>query len=236
MVVESDGSYELVLGGERRAHNWLPLGEDTWRILSRHYFEDEVPRAADPNLLIPLEIENLEPVGPPARPDEMSVARGITRVRNYVAGMTIDRPPVPPERMPDFVGFEPNVFPTPIPPGNLGFSAPDSAYSMAPFRLGPDEALVIEGRYPKCRFANVVLFNNSTQTLDYAHRRVSLNRRSTEFRGDGSFRMVIAHRDPGVANWLDTEGRESGHVFWRFFLPEGPIETPRGEVVRLSEL
>lgn len=212
------------------------MGDDTWRIMSRHYFEAETPKAADPNLLIPLEIESLEPAEAPAAPNESSVARGITRVRNYVAGMTIDRPPAPPERMPDFVGFEPNVFPDPVPPGNLGFSAPDSAYSMAPFRLARDEALVVEGRFPKCRFANVVLFNNSMQTLDYAHRRVSLNRTTTRVEADGSFRMVIAHRDPGIPNWLDTEGRETGHVFWRFFLPEGPIETPRGRVVRLSEL
>jgi hypothetical protein len=25
-------------------------------------------------------------------------------------------------------------------------------------------------------------------------------------------------------------------VFWRFFLPEGPIETPRTELVALSDL
>ena len=236
MVVGADGSYELVLGGPRRANNWLPLGDDTWRVMSRHYFEDEVPRAADPNLRIPLEIENLEAPPPPPRPDDASVARGLTRARNYVAGMTLDRPPAPPERMPDFVGFEPNVFPKPVPPGTLGFSAPDSAYSMAPFRLAPDEALVMEGRFPACRFANVVLFNESTQTLDYAHRRVSLNRATTRLEADGSFRMVIAHRDPGLPNWLDTEGRESGHVFWRFFLPEGPIETPRGRVVPFAEL
>ena len=47
---------------------------------------------------------------------------------------------------------------------------------------------------------------------------------------------MIAHRDPGVPNWLDTEGRPFGMVFWRFFLPEGPIETPRAEVVPLDRL
>ena len=46
---------------------------------------------------------------------------------------------------------------------------------------------------------------------------------------------MIAHRDPGVPNWLDTEGRPFGLVFWRFFLPEGEIDTPQAEVVKLSE-
>jgi hypothetical protein len=47
---------------------------------------------------------------------------------------------------------------------------------------------------------------------------------------------VIAHRDPGVPNWLDTEGRPFGLVFWRYMLPEGEIETPRAEVVKLGDL
>ena len=48
--------------------------------------------------------------------------------------------------------------------------------------------------------------------------------------------MVIAHRDPGVPNWLDTEGRPFGMVYWRFLLPEGEIEQPRCEVVPLASL
>jgi hypothetical protein len=69
------------------------------------------------------------------------------------------------------------------------------------------------------------------QTYDYANRRISRNRRQTRLDPDGSFRLVIAHRDPGVANWLDTEGRGFGIVFWRFMLPESEIETPEAEVV-----
>jgi hypothetical protein len=49
-------------------------------------------------------------------------------------------------------------------------------------------------------------------------------------------RIVIAHRDPGVPNWLTTEGRPFGLVFWRFMLPEGPIDTPAAEVVPLASL
>ena len=29
-----------------------------------------------------------------------------------------------------------------------------------------------------------------------------------------------------MPNWIDTEGRGFGLVFWRFFLPEGAVETP----------
>jgi hypothetical protein len=82
----------------------------------------------------------------------------------------------------------------------------------------------------------VCLWNRFQQTLDYANRPVSLNRRQTQLESDGSFRIVVAHRDPGLPNWLDTEGRALGIVFWRFFLAEGAIETPRASVVDMAAL
>jgi hypothetical protein len=47
---------------------------------------------------------------------------------------------------------------------------------------------------------------------------------------------VLAHSDPGVANWIDTEGKPFGMVFWRFFLPEGEVETPQATVVKLADV
>ena len=47
----------------------------------------------------------------------------------------------------------------------------------------------------------------------------------------GSFRMVVAHADPGVPNWIDTEGRASGTLFFRYFLAEGDVEPLSTEVV-----
>jgi hypothetical protein len=44
---------------------------------------------------------------------------------------------------------------------------------------------------------------------------------------------VIAHRDPGVANWLDTEGHARGTIFWRFLLPDEDPARPVCEVVTL---
>ena len=107
---------------------------------------------------------------------------------------------------------------------------------MAPWFLKPDEALVMRGRWPECRFANVVLWNQLMQTLDYRFRRVSFNRKQTTLEEDGSFKIVLAHQDPGVPNWLDTEGRMLGLIFWRFQLAEGPIEPVTTEVVKLADL
>jgi hypothetical protein len=154
----------------------------------------------------------------------------------FLRGRTIDQPPRGSVPLPTWVGLTPNEFPPPEKPGDLAFAAFDAAYSMAPYSLQPDEALVITGRWPECRFANVCLWNRFLQTYDYVHRTVGLNRSNTELEPDGSWRMVLAHEDPGVPNWLDTEGRPFGLVFWRFFLPEGPIDTPQAEVVPVDSL
>ena len=74
------------------------------------------------------------------------------------------------------------------------------------------------------------------QTYDFANRRVSLNRVQTEADSEGRFTIVLAHEDPGHANWLDTEGRFFGLVFWRFMLHEGEIETPTAEVVAFDSI
>ncbi len=74
------------------------------------------------------------------------------------------------------------------------------------------------------------------QTFDYLRNPVSLNRAQALADADGTVTMVLAHRDPGVPNWLATEGRPFGLVFWRFMLPDGPIDTPTAEVVPVDSL
>ena len=48
--------------------------------------------------------------------------------------------------------------------------------------------------------------------------------------------MILAHRDPGQPNWLDTEGNPFGLVFWRYFLVAGDVDTPTATVVKLADL
>jgi hypothetical protein len=142
-------------------------------------------------------------------------------------------------KMPPFISREVNRFAPPNQTiGNraVGFGAADNVYLMTNYELAPDEALIMRGRFPKCRFANVVLFNQFGQTYDFVNRRISLNRRQTRNETDGSFRMVLAHRDPGLPNWLDTEGRRKGQIFWRFQLAEEKIEPIQTEIVKQAAL
>ena len=180
------------------------------------------------------------PPVPPPRPSDASVAAGIRRVAALVRELTVDRPPTGQSQSRSWISRVPNQFPPPGKPGDLGLAAFDAAYAMAPFLIGPDEALVIRARWPQCRYANVCLWNRHLQTFDYASRSISLNRAQTVADTDpdanGRFTAVISHTDPGTPNWLDTEGRPFGIVYWRFMLPEGEIETPQAELVPLSDL
>jgi len=234
--VDAAGNFAIRLGGEAAARNWLALPEGASRITTRHYYEEERTAAADPARGPRLSITADDVSTPPPPPGDAGVAAGIRRVAQFVRSRTLLQPPMAQREPPAFLSLVPNQFVAPVPPGDMGLAAFDASYSMAPFFLGPDQALVMTGRWPDCRFANVSLWNRFQQTLDYANRSVSLNRRQTRAEPDGSFRIVLAHSDPGCPNWLDTEGHAFGLVFWRYFLPTGPVETPRAEVVPLASL
>jgi len=229
----ANGDYEIIASRERVEGNWLPLPEGASSITTRHYYERKDSINRDRLHHIPIEIRNLQAVPAAAAPGDAEIAAGIRRVAAFLQGNVI---PMNAGGDLAWVSRVPNQFPPPKKDAsheNITYAARDNVYSMAPWVLQPDQALVIRGRFPQCRFANVVLFNRFLQTLNYDERQVSLNRAQTVLGEDGSFEMVLAHRDPGRPNWLDTEGRPYGIVFWRFQLPEGDIAPLATEVITL---
>ncbi|MBW2362657.1 MAG: DUF1214 domain-containing protein [Deltaproteobacteria bacterium] len=237
--VAADGSYEIIASPEPQPSNWLRLEPGAGSITTRHYWEWERSVAADPTFHVPLWIEPVEAPGPAAPMDDAAVAAGIQRVINFVRGATLDFPDLPPEVMPSWVSNEVNQFDNSAYDESnteIGYAAADNAYLQTRYELGPDQALVMRGRFPRCRFANVVLWNHRLQTPPYRYRRVSLNRNQVHYEADGSFEMVVAHRDPGVPNWIDAAGLPSGMIFWRFLLPEEQTPRIEAEVVDVSSL
>ena len=237
MEIEDDGAFTIYLGGDKREGNWLPLTAEAGRVMTRHFFEEENTAADDPDLEPRMHIECLSATEPPGPPDDASIAADIRRVTTAIRYRTLEMPVAVGGLVKDFVSTIPNVFPQPQSPGNQAATAGEEAfYCMAPFLLGPDEALVITGRWPDCHFGNVCLWNRFRQTFDFTSRTVSLNRNQTVLEDDGSFRMILAHEDPGLPNWMDTEGKLSGLIFWRFFLVTGDVEAPQGTVMKLADL
>ena len=78
------------------------------------------------------------------------------------------------------------------------------------------------------------LWNQFLHTYDYAYERVTLNGSQVVYEADGSWRVVIAHRDPGHPNWISTAGHSRGRIWFRWFLPETTPVRPDARVVRLD--
>ena len=236
--VDGDGNYEIIASPKKQPGNWLQLPKGAGSLSTRHYYERKVGVALDRMHHIPLVIEPLSELPPPPRATDADIAAGIRRVTKFLE--TSIQPFGTQPNLPRYVSKIPNQLPTPTigadDNASTGYAAVDNVYSMAPFLLKPDEALVIRGRFPNCRFANVVLWNRYLQTLDYANRRSSLNRKQVELEGDGSFKVVVAGSDPGVPNWLDSEGRPFGMMFWRFMLPEEDIAPLETQVVKIGDV
>jgi hypothetical protein len=239
LKLAADGSFEVVLAPEepRGARNWLKLPPNAASLITRHYYERADSPAADRQRHVPIAIEPLDAPGRRPPLSDATLAPRLRDVAEFVRGATVGRLKL--AVSPPFVSTTPNELGEPMVfrmAGSDSWGAVDIAYSMGPFSLGPEEALLMEGRFPPCAFANVVLWNKQLAAFEYRDRRVSLNRVQTKLEPDGSFRMVIAHRDPGVPNWLDTEGHTEGSIFWRFLLPESKPEKPRCRVVPVASL
>jgi hypothetical protein len=235
--IATDGSYEIIASPEPQPGNWLRLEPDAGSITTRHYWEWERNVARDPTFHVPLWIEPVEDPGPAAPMDDAAIAAGIQRVINFIRGVTIDFPDLPPEVMPSWVSNVANQFDNSAydeSNAEIGYAAVDNAYLQTRYELEPDQALIMRGRFPRCRFGNVVLWNHRLQTPPYRYRRVSLNRNQVHYEKDGSFAIVVAQRDPGVPNWIDTAGLPTGMIFWRFLLPEEPVPPVTTEVVAVD--
>ncbi len=117
------------------------------------------------------------------------------------------------------------------------FGDPDLYYSGGYWKVAPDESLVIEFTPPECVYWGFLLCNYWTESLEYRYRPVSTNKHRATLRGDGSVKIVVAHRDPGLpgVTRIDTEEHREGTMTLRWLLAEtNPIPVPR--VVHFADL
>jgi hypothetical protein len=209
---DTDGSFELQLGGEPRFRNWLPLAPDAAFVLVRQYFGDwENERPAD------LMIERLGAVDPVPTPRTDQIAARIERLVAW-----LDRGGSLWEQMSRGL--------LAMPPNSLVVHRPEDAgeraglrgqaYGMGNFHCEPEQAVIVEFEPPNCRHWSVALANYYWEAIEYGSRQSSLNGHQAVLDRDGRFRGVIAHVDPGVPNWLDPAGHRRGTIAARFLLAD----------------
>ncbi|MFN3472547.1 MAG: DUF1214 domain-containing protein [Blastomonas sp.] len=114
--------------------------------------------------------------------------------------------------------------------------SPTSNYAMAVFNLAEDEALILElDQVPDGAYWSFQLGDVWSRSLNYMYHNSSISMHHAVADADGALRIVVAHRDPGIQNWLDTTGRFQGTVVFRNYRASGaPI--PRTRTVRFDEI
>ncbi|MEM9175306.1 MAG: hypothetical protein AAGC67_08720 [Myxococcota bacterium] len=96
-------------------------------------------------------------------------------------------------------------------------------YAGGIFDLKEDEALYIEATYTgEPVYTSIHLGNLWGESPDYASAQSSLNHHQMYMGEDGVQRWIVAHRDPGVMNWIDTTGLDSGFLSHRWAYSELP--------------
>lgn len=104
----------------------------------------------------------------------------------------------------------------------------DIAYYHSYWRLAEHEALVIEVTPPRCDHWNFQLNNHWMESLDYRFHRIHVNSATATPGPAGRVRLIVAHTDPGLPNWIETVGHRFGTMCFRWVRPELPdgLEPP----------
>ncbi len=114
-------------------------------------------------------------------------------------------------------------------------------YAGGIYDLAEDEAFYIEATFTGTPvYASMHLGNMWGESPDYANHQSSLNDHQMYMGEDGVQRWVVAHRDPGVQNWIDTTGLPRGYLSHRWAYSQLPDKanwpTITGRVIRFDEI
>ena len=123
-----------------------------------------------------------------------------------------------------------------LPPNTMSALAPETSVfatglpsadvSGGNFDLNPDQALIVQVPDVPSGYSGIELMNVFGAALPYTLAQTTLNNTTAFADPDGYTYYVVSATNPGVANWLDSNGVSSGEIFARFEnLPDGTDPT-----------
>ena len=206
---DADGAFELWIGGPERSENWLPTTPGSRKLFIREAFDQwfETPTT--------LTIERVGMDAPRPMPSPARMVEAFAWAGEFVTGMMRDWPEhswmtsggvCDPEQR--------NVFPADRNANDAADARRGRMAANMVWRLAPDEALIVE----MDMHDGFWLFGMNAvfvESMDYLYRCTSYSPARSKVDGDGVVRFVIAHDDPGVHNWLDTQGFSDGNLGYR---------------------
>ena len=227
--MDPDGNFELVLSSTPQGANWLPMTPETGILVVRQTYGDrstETP--AD------LTIERINCPPDERRPSHLT-ARALDEGLKKAGALVMGAPLLFAKWVRDFAKHS-NELPMFDPDVSLAAGGdPNITYYHSHWALAPDEALVIEVMPPECEHWNFQLNNYWMESLDYRHFTIHTNMALAHYESDGSVRLIVAHDDPGLANWLTTAGHSSGTMCFRW-VRAAQHPQPGCRVVKLASL
>ena len=228
LVCDADGNFEIILSKSPKGKNWLKIEEETSLVMVRQTFLDRTSE-------IPAEvsIENLDGRKAPDPVSPAQIDEGLKTASMFVGGASLlfarwaKGFQQHTNRLPQ---FDPAV-------SNAAGGDESIIYYHSHWRLGPDEALIIEVRPPECDTWNFQLNNYWMESLDYRYFNICINKAGAHYEEDGSLKVIVSHADPGHPNWIETCGHLEGTMCWRWYrlkIGAMPAE-PRCIVVKLED-
>ena len=118
---------------------------------------------------------------------------------------------------------------------------PNQAMALGTFKLADDEAMIIRVTLGGARYFTIPVYNVWGVTGDYRRHTSTFSDRQTAPNPDGSFTYVLSSRDPGIHNWLSTNGWHEGDLALRWQElsgqpGEGSGPSVSAKVVKFDEL
>lgn len=114
------------------------------------------------------------------------------------------------------------------------------AATYSPFNIADDEALIFTTTLVDANYFILPVYNQWFITTDYINKTQTLNNAQSVANADGSYTYVISKKDPGVYNWVNTDGLNRGYLNPRWQGLSGqsdqPLPTAALKLVKLADL
>ncbi len=207
---------------------WLEMSPESSLIIIRNFFLDRTNESP-----AVLQLECLDAPDPAPGPiTAADLTRGLAGASLFVHGVTRR-----------FVGWveddfvhRPNTLEfLPTDDSSGGWADPNQRFRHGYWTLEPGQALVIDVPPLDAYYWNFQLNNLWEESLDYRFLKVTVNKHTASYEPDGSCRIVVADRDPGVGNWIDTAHHRHGTMGLRYNQAVDDI-APTCSVVEFTEV
>ena len=230
LELDQDGNFTLILSQEPTdiSGQWVKIPDDASGILVRQYIANRKKEE--------LATLNIDILGSPIQfspVTDQEIADAIIGTSYAFLSLTTLHHRVLPELM-----EKTNVF-IKATSDSLGgaISGNDNLYMIGSYQLADDEALIMLVQPPKTRYWNIALESRWHETADYLHRPTSMTLDEVNYNEDGSVEFIVAHKDPGHPNWLDTSGHNFGFITLRWLdAMDEDVPMPELQVINWSDL